>query len=80
MKTYDVVHYDRDGERTVYLEELEDLATAQQHAAVIGDCTGQKVIVEETPQPEPVKKKGFFSELGEIIDMAIVMDHMRPKK
>ena len=74
MKTYDVVHYDKNNERTVYLEELEDYATAQQHADVITDCSGIKVIVEETP--EVVKpKKSILSEISEIIDIAYIIDN-----
>ncbi len=72
MKTYDVVHYDKNNERIVYLEELEDYATAKQHADVIADCSGIKVIVEETP--EVVKpKKSILSEISEIMDLAYVL-------
>ena len=72
MKTYDVVHYDKNNERTVYLEELEDYATAKQHADVIADCSGMKVIVEETP--EIVKpKKSILSEISEVMDIAYII-------
>ena len=72
MKTYDVVHYDKNNERIVYLEELEDYATAKQHADVIADCSGMKVIVEETP--EPIKpKKSILKEISEIMDLAYVL-------
>ena len=37
----------KNNERTVYLEELEDYATAKQHADVIADCSGIKVIIEK---------------------------------
>ena len=72
MKTYDVVHYDKNNERTVYLEEIEDYATAKQHADVIADCSGMRVIVEETP--EVVKpKKSIINEISEIIDIAYII-------
>ena len=35
MKTYDVVHYDKNNERVVYLEELEDFDIAKEHADMI---------------------------------------------
>lgn len=72
MKTYDVVHYDKNNERTVYLEEIEDYATAKQHADVIADCSGMRVIVEETP--EVVRpKKSIINEISEIIDIAYII-------
>lgn len=72
MKTYDVVHYDKNNERTAYLEEIEDYATAKQHADVIADCSGMKVVVEETP--EVVRpKKSILSEISEIIDIAYII-------
>ena len=72
MKTYDVVHYEKNNERTVYLEEIEDYATAKQHADVIADCSGMRVIVEETP--EVVKpKKSIINEISEIIDIAYII-------
>ena len=72
MKTYDVVHYDKNNERTAYLEEIEDYATAKQHADVIADCSGMRVIVEETP--EVVKpKKSIINEISEIIDIAYII-------
>ena len=72
MKTYDVVHYDKNNERTAYLEEIEDYATAKQHADVIADCSGMKVIVEETP--EVVRpKKSIINEISEIIDIAYII-------
>ena len=72
MKTYDVVHYDKNNGRTVYLEELEDYDTAKQHADVIADCSGITVIVEETP--EVVKpKKSILKEVSEIMDLAYVL-------
>ena len=72
MKTYDVVHYDKNNERTAYLEEIEDYATAKQHAAVIADCSGMRVIVEETPEVAK-PKKSILSEISEIIDIAYVL-------
>ena len=78
MKTYDVVHYDRNNERVVYLEELEDYDIAKEHADVIANCSGMKVIVEETP--EIVKtKKSILSEIGEIMDMAYIIDYFKNK-
>ena len=72
MKTYDVVHYDKNNERTAYLEEIEDYATAKQHADVIADCSGMRVIVEETP--EVVRpKKSIINEISEIIDIAYII-------
>ena len=72
MKTYDVVHYDKNNERIVYLEELEDYTTAKHHADVIADCSGIKVIVEETPvMVKP--KKSIIKEIGEIMDLAYVL-------
>jgi hypothetical protein len=72
MKTYDVVHYTKNNERIVYLEELEDYATAKQHADVIANCSGMKVIVEETPvMVKP--KKSIINEFGEIMDLAYVL-------
>ena len=72
MKTYDVVHYDKNNERTVYLEEIEDYATAKQHADVIADCSGMRVNVEETP--EVVRpKKSIINEISEIIDIAYII-------
>ncbi len=50
MKTYDVVHYTKNNERIIYLEELGDYELAKQHAETIANCSGQKVIVEETPE------------------------------
>ena len=74
MKTYDVVHYDKNNERTAYLEEIEDYATAKQHAAVIADCSGMRVIVEETP--EVIRpKKSIINEISEIIDIAYIIDN-----
>ena len=79
MKTYDVVHYDKNNEKIVYLEELEDYATAKQHADVIARCSGIKVIVEETP--EVVKpKKSFLSEISEILDIAYIIDNTVNKR
>lgn len=74
MKTYDVVHYDKNNERIVYLEELEDYDIAKQHADVIANCSGMKVIVEETPEVvEP--KESILSEISEIMDIAYVLKH-----
>lgn len=79
MKTYDVVHYDKNNERIVYLDELEDYEIAKGHADVIARCSGIKVIVEETP--EVVKpKKSFLSEIGEILDIAYILENTVQKK
>ena len=70
--TYDVVHYDKNNERIVYLEELEDYDIALEHANVIANCSGMKVIVEETPfMVKP--KKSIIKEIGEIMDLAYVL-------
>ena len=70
--TYDVVHYDKNNERIVYLEELEDYDIALEHANVIAKCSGMKVIVEETPvMVKP--KKSIIEEIGEIMDLAYVL-------
>ncbi len=79
MKTYDVVHYDKNNERTVYLEELEDYATARQHADVIADCSGMKVIVEETPEVAK-PKKSILSEISEVMDIAYIIDNTFNKR
>ena len=72
MATYDVVHYDKNNERIVYLEELEDYDIALEHANVIANCSGMKVIVEETPlMVKP--KKSIIKEIGEIMDLAYVL-------
>lgn len=79
MKTYDVVHYDKNNERIVYLEELEDYATAKQHADVIADCSGIKVIVEETPEVAK-PKKSILSEISEVMDLAYIIDNTVNKR
>ena len=72
MATYDVVHYDKNNERIVYLEELEDYDIALEHANVIANCSGMKVIVEETPVMVNLKKS-IIKEISEIMDLAYVL-------
>ena len=74
MKTYDVVHYGKNNERNVYLEELEDYEIAKEHAEVISRCSGMKVIVEETPEIVETKKS-VLSEISEIMDIAYILRH-----
>lgn len=71
MKTYDVVHYDKNNERNVYLEDYE---IAKEHAEVISRCSGMKVIVEETPEIVETKKS-VLSEISETMDIAYILRH-----
>ena len=81
MKTYDVVHYDKNNERIVYLDELEDYEIAKGHADVIARCSGMKVIVEETPEiAKP--KKSILSEISEVtkIPLGTIKSHLSRKR